>query len=50
MANIALLFVLIPGAVALCFSDTNPTDDQIATIRSGKAVAKNPALPDCDEI
>ena len=50
--QIAMLLALIPGAAAPCFSQTNPnlqtyfkdyiglSDDQIAAIRSGQAVAK----------
>lgn len=62
IAHIALLLVLIPGAVAPCFSQTNPnlrtyfkdyiefSDDQIVTIRSGRAVAKNLHSRTADEI
>jgi hypothetical protein len=62
MTHIALLLVLILGAVAPCLSQTNPnlrtyfkdyiglSDDQIAAIRSGQAVSKNLHSRKADEI
>ena len=62
MVQLAILLGVIPAAVAICFSQTNPTlqtyfksyiglnDDQIAAIRSGEAVAKTLRSRTADEI
>jgi hypothetical protein len=62
MMPLALLLVLLSGAAARCFSQTNPdlqayfkdyiglSDDQIAAIRSGQAVAKTLHSRTPDEI
>jgi hypothetical protein len=62
IARIVILFVLISGAARACFSQTNPdlhtyfkdyiglSDDQIAAIRGGQAVAKTLHSRISDEI